>query len=293
MRRDEVTNSQKVRTRFSDAVNFISIYSRNRKAVAGLVTFCAIGLMGILAPRISPYRPFQLTGVPLVPPSGRFPLGTDDLGRDILSGIIHGAQASLAVGLISAVLSAIIGVVIGSIAGYFGGKSDLLLSGFTEVFQVLPTFVFALAILSLFGPSFLNVIIAIAIVSWPSNARLIRGSIMSAKEQQYVLAAKAQGMGNLRIIFSEILPNVIPPVIVNTALQVAVAITTESGLGFLGLSDPKIMSWGLMMGNARPYMLVAWWMMTFPGVSIVIVVLALHFVADGLNLAVNPRRARY
>ena len=279
--------------KFDSLTKFLSIYKRKKTSVAGLVFFCFLAIAGILAPLIAPFNPFELSGEAFVPPSNQHIMGTDDFGRDILSGVIYGSTASLVVGFSSAVISAVIGILIGSISGFFGGEADVLLMRFTEVFQVLPTFVFALTILALFGGSFTNVIIAIAIVSWPSNARLVRSNVLSVREQEFVTAAKAVGMGEFRIIFSEILPNVVPPVIVNTALQVASAITAESGLGFLGLSDPKVMTWGCMLGNARPFLLRAWWMMTFPGLCILATVLALHFVADGLNYTLNPQRWKY
>lgn len=290
---DKYIGLSKLNTYARNLYGFISIYARSRRAVAGLIFFITLGAIGLFAPAVAPYGPFEFTGVLFAPPSSQFPMGTDDLGRDVLSAVIFGSRASLTVGVLAALISAVVGTVIGSIAGFLGGKVDSSLMGLTEVFQVLPTFVLALAILALFGPSFLNVIVAIAIVSWPSNARLVRGQVLSVKEEQFVIAARALGMGSLKIVFSEILPNVIPTVIVNTMLQVGSAITAEAGLGFLGLSDPRIMSWGLMIRDARPFLLTAWWMMTFPGLCILVTILALYFVADGLNLALNPERGKY
>lgn len=278
---------------FSRTRKFLAIYNRNKAATFALIALCALTFIGVLSPLIAPFGAFEIAGKSFVPPSNQHLLGTDDFGRDILSQLLHGSKASLIVGFLSALMSAGIGISVGAISGFIGGKTDLILMRLTEVFQVLPVFVFALVVLALFGPSFGNVIIAIGVVSWPANARVIRGEVLSIREREFVTAAKALGMGRLRIVFSEILPNAIPPVIVNTALQVASAVTAESGLGFLGLSDPRVMSWGWMLGNSRPFFLIAWWMMTFPGLCILMTVLILHFVSDGLSQVFSPERRRY
>ena len=220
------------------------------------------------------------------------PLGTDALGRDVMAGLVHGARISLLVGLVSTVVALLIGVPIGALAGYFGGFIDDALMRFTEFFQTIPSFALAIVLLAIFQPSLFYVILAIAIVSWPPVARLVRGEVLSLRSREYVEAAMLSGQGTLQIITRQILPNALPPIIVLASLMVATAILLESSLSFLGLGDPNVMSWGYMIGTARTVMRTAWWLSFIPGVAILLTVLAMNLIGEGLNDALNPRLSR-
>jgi len=264
-------------------------YRRSRAAVAGIVLIFFFVTLAALAPLLSTFDPLEMVGKPFLPPGDEHLFGTDDLGRDVYSGILHGARISLVVGFLAAATSVAIGVSVGGLSGYYGGKIDDLLMRITELFLVLPRFLVALVMVALFGSSVLNVIFVIGILSWPGTARLVRAEFMSLKEREFAQAAKALGASDGNLILDEILPNASPSIIVNGSLQVASAILVEGGLSFLGLGDPNMPSWGLMLGNAQRFIRTAWWMAVFPGISIFLVVLGLNLVGDGLNDALNPR----
>jgi peptide/nickel transport system permease protein len=265
-------------------------YSKNRAAVAGLFLLAAICVIAIAAPVITWYPPLKsAVGNPFVPPTANHPFGTDDLGRDIYSNVVYGARTSLVVGLLAAGISALTGIFVGATSGYYGGKIDDLLMRISEIFLVLPTFLLALIIVAVFGTNINNIIVAIAIVSWPRTARLLRAEFLTFKEREFVEAARVLGSRHIDIMLSEILPNAIFPVIVNASLEVATAILTEAGLSFLGAGDPNVPSWGLMLNNAQSYLRVAWWMAAFPGAMLLLTCLSLNLVGDGLNDYFNPR----
>jgi peptide/nickel transport system permease protein len=265
-------------------------YSKNRAAVAGLFLLAAICVIAISAPVITWYPPLKsAVGNPFVPPTANHPFGTDDLGRDIYSNVVYGARTSLVVGLLAAGISALTGIFVGATSGYYGGKIDDLLMRTCEIFLVLPTFLLALIIVAVFGTNINNIIVAIAVVSWPRTARLLRAEFLTFKEREFVEAARVLGSRHIDIMLSEILPNAIFPVIVNASLEVATAILTEAGLSFLGAGDPNVPSWGLMLNNAQSYLRVAWWMAAFPGAMLLLTCLSLNLVGDGLNDYFNPR----
>lgn len=255
----------------------------------GLALFSFVALVAVFAPYIAPYNPFALVAESFVPPNSAFPMGTDHVGRDVYSGVIYGARVSLVVGLLAAATAASIGLVFGSISGYFGGYIDDILMRVTELFQVLPRLLLALVIVALFGGSVWNVIVVIGLLSWPTAARLLRAQFFTLKERAFVEAAKSLGVRTPSIIFSEILPNAIPPVIVQTSLEIANAILLESMLSFLGLGDPSAFTWGYMLNSAQRYLRISWWMATFPGLAIAVTVLGLNLMGDGLNDALNPK----
>ena len=243
------------------------------------------GPLGLGSPR-------TLGAEPLAPPSWKHLFGTDDLGRDIWTGVLFGARVSLTVGILAAATSALIGTTVGSLAGYFGGVTDNVLMRTTEFFLVIPSFLLALILVAVSGPSIVNVILAIGLLGWPSTARVVRAEFMSLKEREFVTAARAIGVGTRRLVFRQILPNAAPPAVVITSLGVASAILIEAGLSFLGLGDPNQFSWGLMLRNSREFLRIAWWMPTFPGLAIFFTVLAVNLVGDGLNDALNPRTSQ-
>ncbi|MDX6751224.1 ABC transporter permease [Geminicoccaceae bacterium 1502E] len=267
------------------------MFLRNHAAVAGLGVLCLILLMTLLGPFIYPVDPFELVWAPMTPPleePGLW-LGTDYLGRDILAGIIHGGAPTLAVGASAAAITVLIGITVGAIAGYFGGRTDDLLMRVTEFFQVLPTLLFAMVLVTLFSPSLVTVAVAIGIVSWPPAARLTRGEFLRIRQLEYVAACRTIGGTDRRIMWMVILPNALPPLVVAATLAIGVAILFEAGLSFLGLSDPNVFSWGMMIGASREYFLDSWWAVAFPGLAICLTVLAVSLVGDGLNDALNPR----
>jgi peptide/nickel transport system permease protein len=257
--------------------------------IFGVACLTFVLLVSILGQLFIPYGPFDLVGTSFEPPSMDHIMGTDDLGRDIFGGIIHGTMVSLYIGIVAMSLSFVIGVLLGSISGYSGGRIDEVLMRIVEIFQVLPSFVLALVIVSFFGLSLSNIIFAIALVSWPSTARLTRAQFLSFKEREFVLSAKALGVNTPSIIFLEIFPNAMSPVIVNGAVQIASSILTESGLSFLGLSDANVMSLGRMLGNAQHFLARSPWMCVFPGIFLALIVVSINLLADVLNEIVNPK----
>lgn len=268
----------------------LEVFCRNPSAVFGFVLLLAIVCTVIFGPMLMAAGPFDMVGPPMDAPGSEFALlGTDYLGRDIWAGIVYGGRATLLVGVIAAFLSVFIGITIGAISGYYGGWVDEALMRFTELFQVMPALLLAMVIVTLFTPTLWTVALAIGVSSWTGTARLARGEFLRLKQQDYAMAERMIGARNARIIWKVILPNAMAPLVVSATLAVGVAILFAAGLAFLGLGDPNIMSWGLMIGNNRPYILVAWWAVTFPGIAIFLTVLAVSLIGDGLNDALNPR----
>ncbi|WP_144114161.1 ABC transporter permease [Paraburkholderia sp. BCC1886] len=253
-------------------------------ALVGGVVLLGIVAIALGAGWLRPGDPLELVAEPFLRPGQdpAYPLGTDMLGRDILSGILHGARASLLIAATSTVLSLLIGITAGLVGGYFGGWADREINRITVFFQTVPPFLFALAIVAIVQPSVATIAIAIGLTSWPNLARLVRAETQKLRHGDMVQASIAIGASDLRIIFSEILPNTLSPVIVSTSLLVATAILTESALAFLGLGDPNIASWGNMVGAGREVLRTDWYIATLPGLAIVVTVLALNLLSDGL-----------
>lgn len=270
--------------------DFWKRFSRNRSAVLGFMILMLVVFIASIASFIYPDDPFSLAGNPMSEPGQNgFLLGSDSLGRDVASGIAHGAKTSLLIGLIATLAAVFIGVIFGALAGYYGGRTDNILMRITEVFQTIPSFVFAILLVAILKPSINSIVIAITVVSWPGVARLVRGEFLALKNREFVQACHTLGMSDRRIMLAEILPNCLSPIIVIGSLMVATAILIESGLAFLGLGDPNIMSWGFQIGAGRTMLRSAWWICTFPGIAILITVLAINLVGEGLNDALNPR----
>ncbi|MEM1313402.1 MAG: ABC transporter permease [Pseudomonadota bacterium] len=267
------------------------MYRRNIPGMVGLATLLAIVLVTLYGTFVSALDPYEIVWAPHEPPwvEPDFPLGTDYLGRNLVAGLLAGGGPTLAVGASAALITMVIGISIGALAGYFGGWVDNLLMRFTEFFQVLPTLLFAMVLVTLFSPSLHVIAFAIGVVSWPQTARLTRAEFLKIKQLEYVAAARAIGARDGRIMWRVILPNALPPLIVSATLTVGVAILFEAGLSFLGLGDPNVMSWGLMIGANRDYILDAWWPVTFPGVAIFLTVFAVSLIGDALNDALNPK----
>ncbi len=266
-----------------------SRFARNRLALFGLVLFTVMVVLALAAPLLTPKGPFTIVGGRLRPPGTEFAFGTDQVGRDVLAGVLYGARTSLMVALLSVGLSVTIGIVVGAISGYYRGRVDDILMRITEIFQVMPRFILALFIVAIFGANIWGIIFVIGILSWAEIARLLRAEFLTIRERPFVTAARAYGASNARIIVREILPNALTPVIVAGSLQIASAVLLEAGLSFLGIGDPNAMSLGTMLNSAQQYLRYAWWMAIYPGVAICLVTLGVALISDGLNDALNPR----
>jgi peptide/nickel transport system permease protein len=272
---------------------FARTFVRNRGAVVGLVILLLVLLMVMLAPVLFPFSPWDMQGTPFSPPGqDGFLLGTDSLGRDVAADIAYGAYVSLLIGAVSTAVAVIFGVAMGAVASYLGGVVDDAIMRLTEFFQTVPSFILAVVLVAIFRPSLTSIVVAIAAVSWPPVARVVRAEFMTLRTREFVQAAEVLGRSRFAIAFREILPNALSPIIVLASLMVASAILLESALSFLGLGDPNLMSWGFMIGAGRSVIRLAWWMSVFPGLAIFLTVLALNLVGEGLNDALNPRLAR-
>lgn len=268
----------------------LRMFARNPSALLGTALLVLMLALALLGPWLWPADPFEITAAPLTPPFSEDAwLGTDYLGRDVLTALIHGGRVTLLVGVVAALLSVTIGVALGAMAGYYGGRLDELLMRVTEFFQVLPALLFAMVVVTLFAPTLLTVTLAIGVVSWTGTARLARAEFMKVRGMEFVRAERAIGARDARIIWKVILPNAFPPLVVSATLAVGSAILFEAGLSFMGLGDPNQMSWGLMIGSSRQYILDSWWAVAVPGAAIFVTVLAVSLIGDGLNDALNPK----
>jgi peptide/nickel transport system permease protein len=271
-------------------LEIVRMYVKNKAAVIGFCMLTFIVILSIVGPFLYPTDPYGIVYRPMAPPGEEgYWLGTDYLGRDITAGIVHGAKATLMVGAAAALCTVFIGVLIGAFAGFYGRGVDNLLMRITEFFQVLPPLLLSMVLVMLFSPTLPVIALAIGVVSWPGVARLARGEFLKIRQQEYVMAARAIAAKNRRLIWRVIMPNALPPLIVTATLNVGVAILFEAGLSFLGLGDPNIMSWGLMIGASRDYIFESWWAVTFPGVAIFLTVLSVSLIGDGLTYALNPK----
>lgn len=263
---------------------------------AGIVGLTILGLVCVvaaLAPVIYPGSPWDMSGIPFARPGeGGMWLGSDTLGRDIAAGVVHGARVSLLIGVSSTLAALAIGVTLGAVAGFSGGIVDLVIVRVTEVFQTIPNFVLAILLVAILTPSLATIIFAIALVSWPPLARLTRVQVMSVSRREFVHAARCQGQSAASVLIRHVLPNAISPIIVTGSLTVAAAILIEAALSFMGLGDPNHMSWGYMVGAGRTVIRQAWWMSVFPGLAILVTVVAINLVGEALNDALNPRIVR-
>ncbi len=266
---------------------------RNKMALFGLIILVIIVLLAIFADQIANYDQVvikQNLKMRLKPPSAQHWLGTDEFGRDIFARLIHGARVSLKVGLIAVGIAIVVGGFLGAIAGYYGDKLDNVIMRVMDIFLAVPSILLAIAIVSALGPNLLNLMIAVSISSIPRYARIVRASVLSIRDQEFVEAARAIGAGDARIIFRHIIPNSLAPVIVQGTLGVANAILSTAGLSFIGLGiQPPAPEWGSMLSGGRQYLRYAWWVTTFPGVAIMITILSLNLLGDGLRDALDPR----
>lgn len=284
----------------SALAEFWHYFSRNKGAVIGLVVFAVVLLLAIFAPLVSPHLPDeQNRQLMLAPPSWMaggsltFPLGTDPVGRDILSRLIYGARFSLFIGVIVVSLSVVSGVLVGLAAGFFRGYIDIVVMRMMDIVMAFPSLLLALVLVAILGPGLTNAMIAISIVNLPHFVRLTRASVMSEREREYVIASRVAGAGKLRLMFKTILPNCLGPLIVQATLAFSAAILDAAALGFLGQgAQAPTPEWGTMLAESREFILRAWWVVTFPGLAILITVLSINLMGDGLRDALDPKLKR-
>lgn len=262
----------------------------DRQFAAGAILLMILVLIAIFAPLLAPEDPYVYgDDVLYAPGEGGHILGTNHLGQDILSMLIYGVRTSLAVALISSLISGTLGIIIGGVSGFFGGKVDAVVSEIINIFMMIPSFFLILLVMAIFGSSITNVMIVIGITTWPSNARLMRAQALSLRERTFVSAARAMGESRFQILIKYIIPNGVFSVIANTTLGMSNAILTEASLSFLGLGDVSIISWGQMIYAGKSYITSAWWIATFPGIAIIITVIAFYLLGDGLNHILDPK----
>jgi peptide/nickel transport system permease protein len=266
-------------------------FRRNKLALAGLITVLIIVLAAITAPLLAPYDPAAIDIAHILnPPSVNHLMGTDELGRDVLSRMMFGGQISLSVGFVAEGISLAIGILLGSLAGYYGGKLDAVLMRFVDVMLTFPVFFLILAVIAITEGGIFTIMVIIGATGWMGVARLVRAEFLTLKERDFVVAARASGAGHLRIIFRHILPNALSPVFVTATFGVAGAILIESGLSFLGLGvQPPHASWGSILTSGKDNIQVAWWLSVYPGLAILLTVLSYNLVGEGLRDALDPR----
>ena len=272
----------------------LKIIKSNIRLLLGVIIISVIVSLGLLASYITWYQPLMaMEGPPYQPPSLQHPFGTDDLGGDIYTNVIYGIRTSLFVGVLSAVIAMVIGIMIGTLAGYYGGFIDDLLMRIVDMAFIIPQFLLALLIATILGPNIYNITLAIGVTSWPGIARMTRAMILSIKQLTFIEAARVIGLSDTRIIFSELLPNALPPIIPYIALQASSNVLVEAGLGFLGVSDPNVPSLGMLLNDAQQHILMnAWWMSLFPGIFLSLMILGFNLLGDGLIEYMNPRLRR-
>ena len=279
---------------------FWSHFTVNGGAVAGLVVIVALILSALFADLIAPHSPVLTNNqVFLKPPfwqqggSLDYPLGTDAIGRDILSRLIHGARLSLLIGIAVVAVSVAAGTILGLVAGFFRGVVDITIMRLMDITLTLPSLLLAIVIVAILGPGLMNAMLAVAIVLLPHYVRVARAAVMTEVAKDYVTAAKVAGAGRLRLMFKEVLPNCVAPLIVQATLGISTAILDAAALGFLGLgAQPPLPEWGTMLADAREFVLRAWWVVTLPGIAILVTVLAFNLLGDGLRDALDPKLKR-
>ena len=277
---------EKKQSRLSKA---LTIIGSNTQLKIGLICLAILLFIAFFGPLFAPYNPYRLNDDTLMAPCRQYPLGTDNLGHDILSQILYGASTSLKIGFIAAMISAVIGVTIGGLAGFYGGKLDQFLNELMNIFLMLPDFFLILMIIATFGSSMLHVMIVIGMTSWVGNARLMRAQAKAIKERTFIQSSFAMGESKFSILIHHVLPNGIFPIIANTTMNISGAILTEAGLSFLGLGDPNVISWGQIITAGKAYLPKCWWICTFPGIMTIFTVLTFFLIGEGINRVLSPK----
>ena len=265
-----------------------SLFNQPAAILGGTIVLAVLSVVA-LAPLIMPSDPMALSGSPLSPPSMTHPMGTDGLGRDLLSGVVHGARTSLLVAMCVALVALVLGLSVGLVAGQRGGAVDDVLMRITELFQVLPRFFFVAVVIALFGPGLDNLILALGFTSWPTLARVVRSEVVALRHLDFVLATEALGASRSHIVTRVLVPHVLPSILVLVGLLLGQVLLMEASLGFLGLGDPSVMTWGMLAGQAQQFLRVAWWLSVFPGLAIMLTVMGFNLLADAASA---PRQSR-
>lgn len=265
------------------------VINENTQLKVGCIMFGVLFITALIAPLIAPHNPNILSDDMVVAPSAKYLLGTDGLGRDILSMLLYGSRTSLIVGFTAAIIAGVIGTLLGGFAGYFGGRTDGIIDELINIFMMMPTFFLVLIVVALFGSGLFNVMIVIGLTTWVGNAKLMRAQAMSLRQRTFIKSAEAIGESRMAILFKHIIPNGIFPIIANTTMGIAGAILTESSLAFLGLGDPNVISWGQIIQNGKSYLVDGWWMCVFAGLAIIYTVVTFYLIGDGLNRVLSPK----
>lgn len=271
--------------------NILRRFLKNKNAVLGLIFIIILIICSLVPSLISPYGfDDQNLQEKFISPNGQHWFGTDDYGRDIFSRVIYGARISLTIGVVSVAISSVLGTTLGCISGYYGGRVDNLIMRMIDIMLAIPNILLAMSLVSMLGTSFINLIIAIGIGTVPEYSRIVRASILSEKEQEYIEAARSIGASDFRIIMKHILPNCLAPIIVQSTLSIAISILSAASLSFIGLGvAPPTPEWGSMLSSGRPFIRDYWYVVTFPGLAIVLSVLSFNMFGDGLRDALDPR----
>jgi dipeptide transport system permease protein len=279
---------------------FWHYFSENNGAVAGLIIIVVVMTLAILAPVVAPHSPILTNNAAFLRPpvwqqggSWSYPLGTDAIGRDMLSRLIYGARLSLLIGISVVAISIAVGTVLGLVAGFFRGVVEITIMRIMDIILTLPSLLLAIVIVAILGPGLMNAMLAVAVVVLPHYVRVTRAAVISEVSRDYVTAAKVSGASRLRLMFKEVLPNCTAPLIVQASLGISTAILDAAALGFLGLgAQPPLAEWGTMLADAREFVLRAWWVVTLPGIMILVTVLAFNLLGDGLRDALDPKLKR-
>jgi ABC-type dipeptide/oligopeptide/nickel transport system permease subunit len=292
---DKDKKGTRLRSYVEKGRDFWAIYKQNRSGIVGLGILAAFLVMAIFAPWITPYGPYNLVSGPMAPPNVKNLLGTDELGRDILTRLIYGARVSLVIGVVATLISVLIGTLIGLFSGYLGGVTDDLSMRVTDFFIMMPGVSFLIVLATLLGPSMWNIILAISILGWTRTARIVRSSTLSLKTREFVEASKSFGAGPTHIVYRHILPNILPLIFATAVLGVPEAILSEAGIAFFGLGDPFMISWGTMLHYAQVSAALvrgAWWYILPPGLCIALIAVSFALVARTLDQIINPKLRR-
>jgi len=281
--------AKSTKTKISRFQKILITIRGNTQLMVGLILLCILLLIAVIGPMVAPFNPKTLNDDLLAPPGPVYRLGTDNLGRDVFSQVLHGAKTSLEIGFVAAMISAVIGVIFGGIAGFYGGIADRILNEIMNIFLMLPTFFLILLIIATFGSSMFNVMVVIGLTSWVGNARLMRAQAKAIRERTFIKSSIAMGESRFSILIRHVLPNGIFPIIANTTMNISGAILTEAGLSFLGLGDPNVVSWGQVISNGKGYLPKAWWITTFPGIMTILTVLTFFLIGEGLNRVLSPK----
>ncbi|MDQ8731584.1 ABC transporter permease [Bradyrhizobium sp. LHD-71] len=272
-------------------IGFLRSFASRPSTLIGLLVFLSVVVIALIADWLYPGSPFRMVARPNLPPlSTGYLMGTDMLGRDLTAALVHGSRVTLSIAILATLLTVAIGTIIGAISGYYGAIVDDTAMRVTEFFQAIPSFLFAIVLVAVVSPSRLSIVLAIAIVSWPSVARLVRAEVLTLRTRDFVRAARVGGLSDMRILFSHILPNAMSPLLVSASVVMATAILIESGISFLGLGDRNAVSWGYLIGTGRTAVRINWWLSALPGFAIFLTVWSLNLVGDGLSTWLDPRK---